>query len=1253
MCSAALTLALACSLIVLGAPAGAQTTGTLSGAVTAAESGTGLGGITVEIYQAYFGVLVTTTGTAPDGTWTAPDLVPTDYRIRYIDPTGDRAERWSGNATSWPTSTARTVTADTTTTDDATMTLLGDVTGTITAAGGGPVPDATVALLNAQGWAVRTTTTASDGTYSFDGVAAGAFRLVVGTNGTYGTVYWPDATAPGAATVLDVPAGGTLVADQVVHPAGQLTGTITVTGLPTAGMYAGALHPGTVEIVAIAPTGGDGTFSIGGLPPGSFKIIAVDPLLLSQPAEALRPEAVPDLDILSDAFAAFSGATTFTVGAGAATPVGTADLAGADCNPTVMYPGAGLAGTDLADADLRGCDLTGADLTGADLRRADLTAADLTGVAATSARFSTNPTGFGALTPPTDLATLDRTVITGADLELAAVQPWQLAVTDPDWTGADLRATRSRYGCSVSFQWGWCPAPVFGDGITATDGGAFVPLTTGAGVAITGAPYDLRQVLVASANVGSMPGEDLTGFGCRACNLTGRSFAGATLTDADLFDATLQNVDLSGADLAGADLGKTVSSQGASMAGAVLTGADLAGASLRGRTTLTPAQLASASHNLSGTDLSDTKLNLSGWNLAGDGYLVAGARLATVTLGTANVAGLDLTGTDVSRVDLRNVIGLTAAQFGGTAPNWTSTDLTGKAFDLSGACPSGPLVAANAKLDHVSFAGCDFTDADLSGADLTGATLTGTTLTDASIAGTDLTDATGLTTGQLLSVLHDWRSTDLDGTGIDLSGIDFAAGGYALRGTDLSGADLSGSSFVGLDLTAVGMRGTTLTGVDLTGATIRAARLDDSVGLGGATLTATTDDWTSVDLSGSGVDLSGQDLRAKLLEYTDLSGIDLTGADLRGVDANRSIWAGAVLAGTRISGIDLFIAKQLTGAQVLAADHDWSGANFTGTGLNLSGTDFAGGGYTLVDARLVGVNLTGANLAGMDLRGVNFTSSTLTGATMTGATIAGALLVQTTGLTGAQVLSTDTDWTGTAISSSVNLTGADLTGHTLIGAALGANLTNANLTGVDLTGGGLSGNLTGATLTGAVLDDASVSGANFRDVIGLTMGQLASTKRSLWATVLYRSGVTFIGANLRGDQGWMFPYANLTGLNLSGADATGTSFAYAVLNSTQLVGTTFASANLSQADLLWANATNADFSGADLSDADLRLATVTGADLTGANLSRANLKSANFTGATGTPTGGSTAIYSSTRCPDGVTTNGTTILTCVGHGFAP
>ena len=40
-----------------------------------------------------------------------------------------------------------------------------------------------------------------------------------------------------------------------------------------------------------------------------------------------------------------------------------------------------------------------------------------------------------------------------------------------------------------------------------------------------------------------------------------------------------------------------------------------------------------------------------------------------------------------------------------------------------------------------------------------------------------------------------------------------------------------------------------------------------------------------------------------------------------------------------------------------------------------------------------------------------------------------------------------------------------------------------------------------------------------------------------------------------------------------------------------------------------------------------------------------------FTGATGNPSGGSTATYYDTTCPDGLVVSGN--YTCVGLGFAP
>ena len=103
------------------------------------------------------------------------------------------------------------------------------------------------------------------------------------------------------------------------------------------------------------------------------------------------------------------------------------------------------------------------------------------------------------------------------------------------------------------------------------------------------------------------------------------------------------------------------------------------------------------------------------------------------------------------------------------------------------------------------------------------------------------------------------------------------------------------------------------------------------------------------------------------------------------------------------------------------------------------------------------------------------------------------------------------------------------------------------------------------------------------------------------------SRVNLYGADLRGaDLSW----ANLSGADLCGADLRGADLIGVNLSSADLSG-----AKLSGADLYRADLYRADLRGADLSEADLSWADLRGADLRGANLSGVDLSWADLRGA--------------------------------------
>jgi uncharacterized protein YjbI with pentapeptide repeats len=236
--------------------------------------------------------------------------------------------------------------------------------------------------------------------------------------------------------------------------------------------------------------------------------------------------------------------------------------------------------------------------------------------------------------------------------------------------------------------------------------------------------------------------------------------------------------------------------------------------------------------------------------------------------------------------------------------------------------------------------------------------------------------------------------------------------------------------------------------------------------------------------------------------------------------------------------------------------------------------------------------------------------------------------------------------TGYLLGPGANLDGADLSGLVLERFDLaGARFVGADLSGTDLDGG---------DLTGAILVNAKVNGA------------------ALDATMTGVSSGGLIGQPLRLPAGW----TTIAGYFV-GPDAD---LQLADLRNTTLTGVKLDGANLSQAQLAgvvsggitgtpqalptgWhllggyligpgANLANANLSGVSLAGFNLNSVVFTNANLTGVSLAGSAVGNANFSGATGTPSGGSTAVYSATRCPD-LTVTSAAQPTCVGHGFNP
>lgn len=156
----------------------------------------GVGGITVRLLSADGLTVLATDTTEPDGSYGFAGLAPGDYRVEFVAPAtlafAKKDQGTDGSDSDADRTTGRTdvitlLSGQAIDTVDAGLVELGDLTGRVwldrngngrDEPGEAPRAGITVKLLNADGTPTgRTTTTAADGSYLFDDVVAGDYRV--------------------------------------------------------------------------------------------------------------------------------------------------------------------------------------------------------------------------------------------------------------------------------------------------------------------------------------------------------------------------------------------------------------------------------------------------------------------------------------------------------------------------------------------------------------------------------------------------------------------------------------------------------------------------------------------------------------------------------------------------------------------------------------------------------------------------------------------------------------------------------------------------------------------------------------------------------------------------------------------------------------------------------------------------------------------------------------------------------------------
>src|SRR6266545_467947 len=251
----------------------------------------GIGGVTIELVDAN-GIVIATTTTLADGSYSFTGVVAGNYTVRETDP--------SGYSSTTPNTVALSVGAGSTGTANLGDRRQGSVSGSVFKdlngngtqdTGESGLGGVTIQLLDSNGTVIATTTTAGDGSYIFTGVTPGSY-----------TVRETDPTGYVSTTPNTVPVtigtGGAASANFGDQQQGSVSGTVfsDLNANGTQGSGEGGIGGVTVQlinasgtIIATTTTAGDGSYLFTGVPAGNYTVREIDPFGLT----STTPNSVP------------------------------------------------------------------------------------------------------------------------------------------------------------------------------------------------------------------------------------------------------------------------------------------------------------------------------------------------------------------------------------------------------------------------------------------------------------------------------------------------------------------------------------------------------------------------------------------------------------------------------------------------------------------------------------------------------------------------------------------------------------------------------------------------------------------------------------------------------------------------------------------------------------------------------------------------------------------------------------------------
>ena len=212
--------------------------------------------------------------TAADGTYTITDLAPGSYVVQVYSASPHAPEYYNGTYDYNVATHVSVMSGLTAPGIDFALAIGGSITGTVTDGSSVPIAGAAV---EASGvtccGGYGNTTTAADGTYTITGLLPGNYRLSAVASG-YASEYYDGTHDYNAATQVGVSLGMTISdIDFALELSGSISGTVTD---ESATPIAGASVSASSDAICCfsATTAADGSYTITGLAPGSYRVYA-------------------------------------------------------------------------------------------------------------------------------------------------------------------------------------------------------------------------------------------------------------------------------------------------------------------------------------------------------------------------------------------------------------------------------------------------------------------------------------------------------------------------------------------------------------------------------------------------------------------------------------------------------------------------------------------------------------------------------------------------------------------------------------------------------------------------------------------------------------------------------------------------------------------------------------------------------------------------------------------------------------------